>query len=178
MQHSSILLIRLCFSKRPDPLGCTQLNLNRAVFSLNQRSRTNLAIDTPADWTSGRCCVDPLRPPLLSTPILPPRFFGLPGLVEPRLKRAVEPQNFVPVFAGPSLHLVVGLVVLAEISMGTASDGHTETIRPARSPFVTFASSKSPYWRDTMTETPASPRCIGDGSAAPYELSPSQAGVY
>ena len=32
MQHSSILLIRLCFSKRPDPLGCTQLNLNRAVF--------------------------------------------------------------------------------------------------------------------------------------------------
>jgi len=69
MQHSSILLIRLCFSKRPDLLGCTQLNLNRAVFSLNQRSRTNLAIETTADWTSGRCCVDPLRPPLLSTSI-------------------------------------------------------------------------------------------------------------
>src|ERR1700745_698726 len=65
MQHSSILLIRLCFSKRPDPLGCTQLNLNRAVFSLNQRSRTNLAIETTADWTSGRCCVEPLRPPQL-----------------------------------------------------------------------------------------------------------------
>src|SRR3984957_2033315 len=65
-QHSSILLIRLCFSKRPDPLGCTQLNLNRAVFSLNQRSRTNLAVETPADRTSGECCVDPLRPPVLS----------------------------------------------------------------------------------------------------------------
>src|SRR5579862_5750209 len=65
MQHSSILLIRLCFSKRPDPLCCTQLNLNGAVFSLNQRSRTNLAIETTADWTSGRCCVDPLRPPAL-----------------------------------------------------------------------------------------------------------------
>ena len=46
MQHSSNLLIRLCFSKRPDPLGCTQLNLDRAVFSLNQRSRTNLAVET------------------------------------------------------------------------------------------------------------------------------------
>jgi hypothetical protein len=56
-------LIRLCFSKRPDPLGCTQLTLNRAVFSLNQRSRTNLAIETPAEWSSGQCCVDPLRPP-------------------------------------------------------------------------------------------------------------------
>jgi len=55
--------------KRPDPLGCTQLNLNRAVFSLNQRSRTNLAIETTADWTSGRCCVDPLRPPGLSLAI-------------------------------------------------------------------------------------------------------------
>src|ERR1700757_3338041 len=53
--------------KSSDPLGCTQLNLNRAVFSLNQRSRTNLAIETTADWTSGRCCVDPLRPPLLPT---------------------------------------------------------------------------------------------------------------
>jgi hypothetical protein len=63
MQRSSNLLIRWCFSKRPDPLGCTQLNLDRAVFSLNQRSRTNLAVETPADWTSGRCCVDPLRPP-------------------------------------------------------------------------------------------------------------------
>src|SRR6266481_6174780 len=71
MQHSSNLLIRLCFSKRPDPLGCTQLNLDRAVFSLNQRSRTNLAVETPADWTSGRCCVDPLRPPDLSGLILP-----------------------------------------------------------------------------------------------------------
>src|ERR1700757_790042 len=69
MQHSSNLLVRLCFSKRPDPLGCTQLDLNRAVFSLNQRSRTNLAIETPADWTPSRCCVDPLRPPLLPTPI-------------------------------------------------------------------------------------------------------------
>jgi hypothetical protein len=38
MQQSSNLLVRLCFSKRPNPLGCTQLNLNRAVFSLNQRS--------------------------------------------------------------------------------------------------------------------------------------------
>jgi hypothetical protein len=57
-----ILLIRLCFSKRPDPVGCTQLNLNMAVFSLNQRSRRNLAVETSADWTSGRCCVDPLRP--------------------------------------------------------------------------------------------------------------------
>jgi hypothetical protein len=63
MQHSSILLIRLSFSKRPDPLGSTQLNLNRAVFSLNHGSRTNSVIETPADWTSGRCCVDPLRPP-------------------------------------------------------------------------------------------------------------------
>ena len=51
MQHSSNLLIRLCFSKRPDPLGCTQLNLDRTVFSLNQRSRTNLAVETPAGWT-------------------------------------------------------------------------------------------------------------------------------
>jgi hypothetical protein len=67
-QHSSNLLIRLCFSKRPDPLGCTQLNLNRAVFSLNQRSRTNLAVETP-DWTFGRCCVDPLRPSGLSLAI-------------------------------------------------------------------------------------------------------------
>jgi hypothetical protein len=66
MQHSSILLIRLRFSRRPDPLGCTQLNLNGAVFSLNQLFRTNLAVETPADWTSGRCCVDPLRPPRLS----------------------------------------------------------------------------------------------------------------
>jgi len=65
MQHSSILLIRLRFSRRPDPLGCTQLSLNRAVFSLNQLSRTNLAVETSADWTSGRCCVDPLRPPPL-----------------------------------------------------------------------------------------------------------------
>ena len=64
MQHSSNLLIRLSFSKRPDPLGCTQLNLDRAVFSSHQRSRMNLAVETPADWTSGRCCVDPLRPPL------------------------------------------------------------------------------------------------------------------
>jgi hypothetical protein len=63
MQHCSNLLIRLCFSRRPDPLGCSQLNLDRAVFSLNQRSRTNLAVETPADWTSGRCCVDPLRSP-------------------------------------------------------------------------------------------------------------------
>ena len=46
-------------------VGCTQLNLNRAVFSLNQRSRTNLGIETPADRTSGECCVDPLRPPAL-----------------------------------------------------------------------------------------------------------------
>src|ERR1700746_260787 len=69
MQHSSNLLIRLCFSKRPDLSGCSQLNLDRAVFSLNQRSRTNLAVETPADWTSGRCCVDPLRPPLFSTSI-------------------------------------------------------------------------------------------------------------
>jgi hypothetical protein len=66
MQHYSILLIRLRFSRRPDPLGRTQLNLNRAVFSLNQRSPTNLAVETSADWTSGRCCVDPLRPPRLS----------------------------------------------------------------------------------------------------------------
>src|SRR4029077_18723480 len=65
MQHSSNLLIRLCFSKRPDPLGCTQLNLNRVVFSLNERSRRNLAVETSADWTSGRCCVDPLRPPTI-----------------------------------------------------------------------------------------------------------------
>src|ERR1700746_2316436 len=32
MQHSSTLLIRLCFSKRPDPLDCTQLNLDRRCF--------------------------------------------------------------------------------------------------------------------------------------------------
>ena len=69
MQHSSNLLIRLSFSKRPDPLGCTQLNLDRAVFSSHQRSRMNLAVETPADWTSGRCCVDPLRPPLFATSI-------------------------------------------------------------------------------------------------------------
>jgi hypothetical protein len=66
MQHSSNRLIRWCFSKTSDPLGCTQLNLNRAVFSLNQRSRTNLANQIPADRTSGECCVDPLRPPDLS----------------------------------------------------------------------------------------------------------------
>ena len=65
MQHSSNLLIRLCFSKRPDPLDCTRLNLDRVVFSLNQRSRTNLAVET-SDWTFDRCCVDPLRPPVLS----------------------------------------------------------------------------------------------------------------
>jgi hypothetical protein len=35
MQHFSNLLIRERFSKRPDPLGCTQLNPNRTVFSLN-----------------------------------------------------------------------------------------------------------------------------------------------
>ena len=69
MQHSSNLLIRLSFSKRPDPLGCTQSNLDRAVFSSHQRSRMNLAVETPADWTSGPCCVDPLRPPSLSLPI-------------------------------------------------------------------------------------------------------------
>jgi hypothetical protein len=63
MQHSSILLIQLCFSKRPDPLGSIQLNLDRAVFSLNQCSRTNLAVQTSADWISGRSCVDPLKPP-------------------------------------------------------------------------------------------------------------------
>ena len=67
MQHSSNLLISL-FEKHNG--GCTQLNLDRAVFSLNQRSRRNLAVETPADWTSGRCCVDPLRPPGLSLAIL------------------------------------------------------------------------------------------------------------
>src|SRR6516164_498537 len=65
MQHSSNLLIRLCLSKKAEPLACTRLNLNRAVFSLNQHSRTNLAIETPADWKSGQCYVDPLRPPAL-----------------------------------------------------------------------------------------------------------------
>jgi hypothetical protein len=44
-------------------LRCAQLNLNRVVFSLNQRLRTNLAIEIRADRTSGGCCVDPLRPP-------------------------------------------------------------------------------------------------------------------
>ncbi len=38
-------------------------NLNKAVFSLNKRWRTNLAMEIPADRTSGECCVDPLRPP-------------------------------------------------------------------------------------------------------------------
>ena len=44
------------------------------MFSLNQRSRTNLAVETHADWTSGRCCVDPLRPPRL--PVLIPCLTG------------------------------------------------------------------------------------------------------
>src|SRR5262249_50829379 len=43
----------------------TRLDLTRAVFFLSQRSRTNLAIGTPAARTSGECCVDPLKPPLL-----------------------------------------------------------------------------------------------------------------
>src|SRR5579863_6289910 len=59
----------IVFFKETRSFGLYSLNLNRAVFSLNQRSRTNLAIETPADWTSGRCCVDPLRPPLLSISI-------------------------------------------------------------------------------------------------------------
>ena len=63
MQHPSNLVIRWGFSKGPDLLGCTRLDLNRAVFFLNQRSRMNLAIEIPADRTSGECCVDPLRPP-------------------------------------------------------------------------------------------------------------------
>ena len=46
-------------------MGCARLNLNRAVVFLNQRSSANLAIEIPADRTSGECCVDPLRPPLL-----------------------------------------------------------------------------------------------------------------
>ena len=29
------------------------------------------SVETPADWTLGRCCADPLRPPLLPTSILP-----------------------------------------------------------------------------------------------------------
>ena len=62
-------------------MGCTQLDLNRAVFSLNQRSRTNLAVETPADWTSSRCCVDPLRPPLLPTIIRKmPHFSDYPAI--------------------------------------------------------------------------------------------------
>jgi hypothetical protein len=35
---------------------------------LNQRSRTNFAIEIPVDRTSGECCVYPLRPPRLSGP--------------------------------------------------------------------------------------------------------------
>src|SRR5580704_16235038 len=107
-QHSSILLIRLCFSKRPDPLGFTQSNLNRGVFSLNQRSRTNLAIETPADRTSGECCVDPLRPPGLSETGPLPKFFPggagtrpencYPWVPPPESSRTIEPAKL---FASP-----------------------------------------------------------------------------
>jgi hypothetical protein len=89
MQRSSNLLIRLSFSKRPDPLGCTQLNLDRAVFSSNQRSRTNSAVETPADWTSGRCCVDPLRPAGLS-PTTSFRDWATPNTRE---AKSPEPSN-------------------------------------------------------------------------------------
>src|SRR5580704_5200255 len=88
MQHSSNRLIRWCFSKTLGPLGCTQLNLNRAVFSLNQRSRTNLANQIPADRTSGECCVDPLRPPGLSETGPLPKFF--PG------GAGTRPENCYP----------------------------------------------------------------------------------
>ena len=53
MQHPFQSIDPMMLSRRPGPLGRTQSNLNRAVSSLNHRSRMNLAIETPADRTSG-----------------------------------------------------------------------------------------------------------------------------
>src|SRR6266478_3584231 len=64
-------LIRQYFSRAPISKAVLNQNLNRAVFSFNQRSRMNLAFETPADTSSAECCVDPLRPP---------RFSGLEDL--------------------------------------------------------------------------------------------------
>ena len=44
-------------------MGCTRLDLNRAVFFLHQ---TNLAFEPAASRALSECCVDPLRPPCLS----------------------------------------------------------------------------------------------------------------
>src|SRR5258706_14070937 len=56
-------LIRQYFSRAPISKAVLNQNLNRAVFSFNQRSRMNLAFETPADTSSAECCVDPLRQP-------------------------------------------------------------------------------------------------------------------
>jgi hypothetical protein len=41
-------LIRQYFPEKTDLSGCAQSDLDRVVFRLNQRSRTTLAVETPA----------------------------------------------------------------------------------------------------------------------------------
>src|SRR3989442_13356516 len=64
-QHYSNQLIRQYFPLENRSVRLYSIRPSQGSVPSNQRSRTTLAVETPARRLSRWCCVDPLRPPRL-----------------------------------------------------------------------------------------------------------------